>query len=498
MNQARGYSKTLALAIVAFWLVMVGLLVKRTYLDYPQSSQTPFPAHIDRTDPILGEEWMGIYMGKGKIGYSVTNIQKGNNTYLISERTLMKFRVMGTPQVIHVFTKSVIDEDFSLRSFRFRFQSGVVKFQAQGKVAGGKMELHIDSGGREIQETIPLKAPTYLPGSLSFVLLRQGLNVGKEWRFPIFDPLTMSNDEIIISIEGEEKVRIGGEKVLAYRLKESFKGVVVRAWISEEGKILKEECPLGMVLIRETREEALTKNWDKGFGAVDTDIILFTAVPVDTPVEKPESVKYLKAKLKGIPLGDFNLTSGRQVLTGDTVEITREEVMDVSSYLLPLKEEGFAKYLEPSLLVQSNDPRIIEEANRIIGDEKNALKVAKMITEWVYENVDKKPTVSIPSALEVLESRVGDCNEHTVLFTALTRAVGVPTRIITGIVFSGGNFYYHTWAEVYVGKWVSVDPTMRQFPVDATHIGFVEGGFDKQLEMMKVVGQLKVEILEYQ
>jgi hypothetical protein len=73
--------------------------------------------------------------------------------------------------------------------------------------------------------------------------------------------------------------------------------------------------------------------------------------------------------------------------------------------------------------------------------------------------------------------------------------VGIPTRIITGIVLSDNNFYYHAWAEVYVGKWVSIDPTMNQLPSDATHIGFVEGGLDKQVEMMKVIGHIKAEIL---
>ena len=80
----------------------------------------------------------------------------------------------------------------------------------------------------------------------------------------------------------------------------------------------------------------------------------------------------------------------------------------------------------------------------------------------------------------------------------MTRAAGIPTRIIAGIVFSEKNFYYHTWSEVYVGEWISIDPTMKQFPTDATHIRLVEGGLAKQVEMMKVIGHLKAEILEYQ
>jgi hypothetical protein len=494
MKISKGYPKILAISIIAFWLVMMGLLVKRTYFNIPELSQTPALADIDKADLISGEEWMGIYMGKDKIGYSVTNIRKGNDIYLVSERTLMRLNVMGSPQEITILTNAILDRDFSIKSFRFDLQSGVVKFQSQAKVSKGEMELNITSGGRKTKETIPLKTTPYLPSSLRLMLLQQGLSVGKEFRVAIFDPSTMSNEEIIVKVEGKEKLKIGNESFSAYRLKETFKGIVVRSWISEEGKTLKEESPMGMVMIRETGEEALTKNWGKG---ASIDIISSTAVPANIHIEKPQFVKYLKIKLKAIPLSDFNLTKGRQVLIGDIMEITREEINMGNSYILPLKEKGFEGYMKPSPLVQSNDAKIIEEVKRIVGNERDALKAAKRIMEWVYQSIDKKPTISIPSALEVLESKVGDCNEHTTLFTALTRAVGIPTRIITGIVLSDNNFYYHAWAEVYVGKWVSIDPTMNQFPADATHIGFVEGGLDKQVEMMKVIGHLKAEILGY-
>ena len=33
-------------------------------------------------------------------------------------------------------------------------------------------------------------------------------------------------------------------------------------------------------------------------------------------------------------------------------------------------------------------------------------------------------TISVPSAVQVLETLAGDCNEHTVLYVALARALG--------------------------------------------------------------------------
>ncbi|GIW48513.1 MAG: hypothetical protein KatS3mg078_2390 [Deltaproteobacteria bacterium] len=56
------------------------------------------------------------------------------------------------------------------------------------------------------------------------------------------------------------------------------------------------------------------------------------------------------------------------------------------------------------------------------------------------------------------------------------------------------RFYYHAWNEVFVGDWVSVDSTLGQFPADASHIKFVEGGLKKSANLMKLIGRIKLEV----
>jgi transglutaminase-like putative cysteine protease len=99
--------------------------------------------------------------------------------------------------------------------------------------------------------------------------------------------------------------------------------------------------------------------------------------------------------------------------------------------------------------------------------------------------------------LEVLKNKVGDCNEHAVLLTALLRAVGIPARVSVGLVYTRGKFFYHAWTEAYVGKWVSMDATLNQMPVDATHIKLVHGGLDKQADIIGLIGKLKLKVIDY-
>jgi len=89
-----------------------------------------------------------------------------------------------------------------------------------------------------------------------------------------------------------------------------------------------------------------------------------------------------------------------------------------------------------------------------------------------------------------------------VLYVAMARAVGLPARIAVGLVFMRGAFYYHAWPEVYLregegtGLWLPVDPTLNQFPADATHLRLTRGGLDKQAVILPLIGRLRMVVLD--
>jgi len=224
------------------------------------------------------------------------------------------------------------------------------------------------------------------------------------------------------------------------------------------------------------------------------DIINLVKIP-SKEIANPAKTTMLRARLSGVPLDSFQLDGDRQTWQDGIIEIRAADAE--RAYPLPYAGDGHGEDLRPTMLVQSDDKAIRREAAKILGKEKDARLAAKKLNTWVYEAVNKQPVVSIPSAVEVLKQRVGDCNEHTTLYTALARAAGLPTRMAAGIVYLKNGFYYHAWPEVWLGSWVAIDPTFNQFPADATHIRFVTGELAKQAEIMKLVGKLKVEVLEY-
>ena len=99
-------------------------------------------------------------------------------------------------------------------------------------------------------------------------------------------------------------------------------------------------------------------------------------------------------------------------------------------------------------------------------------------------------------ALETLKNRMGYCNEHSVLLAAMARAAKIPSRIEAGLVYMNGRFYYHAWNLLYLGSWITADSLMNQMPADVTHIRLITGGTDKQIDLISIIGKIKLTILE--
>jgi transglutaminase-like putative cysteine protease len=202
-------------------------------------------------------------------------------------------------------------------------------------------------------------------------------------------------------------------------------------------------------------------------------------------------------RLTGVDLASADVQGDGQTVSGDVLEIR-----DARTRVPQRTTESLDAFLKPELFIESDAPEVVEEARRAAFGVTGTRARAEKLTRYVNDLLEKKPTVSLPSAREVLRTKVGDCNEHTVLYVAMARALGLPARIAVGLVYLRGAFYYHAWPEVYVaeadgrGLWLPVDPTLNQFPADPTHVRLARGGLDRQAVILTVIGRAKMTILD--
>lgn len=475
------------IAIVVFWLVMMGFLVRKTVYEGERPVEIPEAHKLKEIESLpLKDQWMGIYLGEKKIGYSHTLLKKTGfprGGYFLKEECHFQMKVGGQTHKVTFTGESILDKGFYPYFFVFVFFTDLGKVTVKGKIKEGKAKVRMSSAGKSREETIDLEGNPFLTSSADFLIASQGLEVGKRYSLSLFDPQTFQVKPIVVQVK--DKVRLGSEK--AYIIEKDYRGIITTSYINERGDTLKEEGPLGLRMVKEIREKARMM----GPGS-SPDLMEVASIKSKVLLNDPRNSTYLKVRLR---IRDKSKKM-RGRIRGGIREIRAVKFEEEDSLNLPLKDDEFNKYLTDTRFIQSEEEEIRRLARQIVGNQRNAWKAAREISTWVYRNISKVRTFSIPSALEVLEARRGDCNEHSVLFAALARAAGIPTRLIAGIVYLRGNFYYHAWAEVFVGKWVALDPTFGQTVVDATHIKLIEGGLSEQMELLRIVGKLNVEILE--
>jgi len=261
------------------------------------------------------------------------------------------------------------------------------------------------------------------------------------------------------------------------------------AWLAKDGEVLKETGMLGLSMEKVSISQA--KEGISANGGVDFTQV--ASVPSNLNIAAPSKLAEIKIKVDGIRDLPILLQGGRQNFSQNILTITQEKIPDTAS------QSGtpsvFLQYLQPSPLIQSNDPEIKRQMERIVSNTDSPPVKLQKIVHWVYRTIEKKPVLSVPNALEVLKNKVGDCNEHAVLTAALLRSAGIPTQIENGLVYLNGRFYYHAWNLAYIGRWVTADAVFDQIPADVTHIRLVRGEGSEQLDLLGVMGKIKLEVL---
>ena len=154
--------------------------------------------------------------------------------------------------------------------------------------------------------------------------------------------------------------------------------------------------------------------------------------------------------------------------------------------------------------MQVDAPEIVRLAERARGNaqtpHETMVRLQNYVRDYVY---DKNLSVGYASALEVARNRSGDCTEHALLLAAMGRALGIPTRIATGLAYVDhwlGNehvFVPHAWTQALVGGyWISYDAAIGQF--DAGHIALAYGDGDpwRFFEAANTLGNIEITAAE--
>ncbi len=487
----RRVTRPLSYLALTAWVGCMGVLLHRAYL---QASPANLATDLARYG--TEAEWRGVYYRGEKVGFTVGQIVPVDGGFELQEDGRLQMSLLGATTPAAIRTTARVDHAFMLRSFDFSLDPGTGPLALSGTVDGLTLTVTIRSAGSERTETRTLTEPPALMLNLARRLASAGLKAGATHELMVFDPATLSNQPVKIRVHDREIVAASGRPLPAFKVDLAYSGLTTTAWITDTGAIVREESPLGLMSVRESPEQAQQMAVS---ARVRSDMLQAAAIvpTLRVPVTEPTDVVTMKVEFSGVDLAGFDFAGATQTMTGRVLDVT-----DPRALIPGPADPDRLRHLAPETLIESDDPEIVEQARRIVGGATDARTKAERLVREVNAMLDKKLTVSLPSAKEVLRTKVGDCNEHTALYVALARAAGLPARINVGLAMVRGAFYYHAWPEVWIddgpsrGYWLPVDPTFNQFPADATHLRLLQGGLDKQTAILPLIGQLKLTVLE--
>lgn len=436
--------------------------------------------------------------GDRRIGKTTSRFQKKDQLLHFEEQSVMRITLFKTQQELSTQLKAVTSTDLQLQEFEYEMKSKDSQLQIRGRRQGNQLRIEKIQAGQSQIKDLFIQEPLLLSPMIRAYVVSQGLpsEGSRTFEAQLLEPSALTNIPMTIEVQPRKGSR-------TYDLRIEYLTHELKSQMDRTGRLLEERTEIaGMPVIAKpvsAEQYAQLQLKSTEMDLVEQARVRFPRLP------NARELSTLTVEISGINLQNFQLNRHRQSLKGNQLTITKEKPPFQSAPAQSLVgRNDLQNYLKAEISIPVFDPKIQRKALELVGEESDLYQRALKIHQFVNSHLKKDPYVSLPDALEALEKGQGDCNEHATLFTALARAAGVPTRIVVGLVYSdsfygGGQtgFYYHAWVEVFTGhEWVSMDPTWNQAPVDVTHIAFVEGGTDQQIQIASLMGRIELKRAE--
>lgn len=140
------------------------------------------------------------------------------------------------------------------------------------------------------------------------------------------------------------------------------------------------------------------------------------------------------------------------------------------------EDEDFLKYTLDDFYIDSDNPAIIKTVESLTGNETNPVEIARILYNFVINKLyydfprARDGEYDFLYASEIMRRGKGICVDYAILYTALMRSAGIPSRLVTGIpVYTILNEKEneidmgHAWVEIKLPgyAWVPVDVTLE-------------------------------------
>ena len=479
-------------------------------------------------------DYYAIFIDGKQVGFAERTRTEEADSVVSSENAKITLSRVGSPITVETRQSSTETKDGKPIAFESVQKMSFIETKVTGKIdANGTIYLTESSFGNEQKRSIPWPQGAVMSEGLRLLEKQKGLNSGTSYEVIVFDPSispARSKQQGLnakITVGDKQKVDLLGRIVTLTEVRTKINvppagEIESIEYVDDQLKMYKSVTPMmGMLLEMIACEKEVATGRVESYELIDKIFVASPQLIADvrlakslqytlSAVKEPNSPSELFKVERKIQLDSIPSTDNQKVeiIDNNHVIVTVSPVDAPTGATFPYKgtDKKILEMLKPARFIQSDNGKIIELAKQATGDTNDAAEAVKRIEAFVANYIESRDlTVGYASALEIVDSKQGDCSEFSVLTAALCRAVGIPARITVGYAyvkeFAGtkGGFGGHAWVEAYVGdKWVGLDAAFKSAGrggYDAGHIALAYGNGDPEdfFTLMNTFGQFKID-----
>ncbi len=435
------------------------------------------------------EYWTGVIFIGNKIGFTHLALRPAADApgrFEIESEAVLRLRFLGYDKRVSLRALDRVRDDLTLERFGYQYDLDGSVLKVTGEADGRELRMRVEASGSTEAKTLALAGPLYPSSAVNLLPVMRGLAIGRSYRY------TVLNGETQALAEAEQEVLAYEASTVfagsAFKLRTRALGLESTTWITANGRPVFELALRG-VMISALEDEGRAKRYLVAANLNRDEALLGFSVMRVPPLDEARRVSRLEIALEGVPpeLGVPDDAAQRCTRDGTRLGCTVDR--DAAPAAEP--PARLAAYLKPSLVVTSADPEIARLARELQAGAGGAPGRVARIIAWMEANIGKA-ALDVFTASDVLRERRAECQGFAYLFAALARAMGIPARVVNGIVYSRdhGGFVYHSWNEVHLeGEgWRAVDAIFGQARADATHVKLIEG--ESLVELVPLAGMV--------
>ncbi len=239
--------------IILFWATMSTLLARRELVPYwfasPGANLSAVANRLN-LEPVF---WKVLYQHQ-QIGRVRTQwrrldeqrLQFQSDLQLRHLPWLAVFQLLGVSEKLSCSSEFDLGPTGTVERLSMRLAVGKFRVDVRGTRTGDVLDVVFRSGGFQYREQLYCPQDGMVGSSLTPFDRLPNLRLGQRWSYRVVNPLRRTSERVECVVVKEQVITWRGQPVPTTVIEQSYGHFRAKCWVAADGRVLRQELPLGM------------------------------------------------------------------------------------------------------------------------------------------------------------------------------------------------------------------------------------------------------------